>query len=59
MPKLSNYIILDTDYSKYSIVYSCFLGKEFLWLLTREPEVSTQYYNSLLDKVSVLVPSFD
>jgi len=42
----ANYIVADTDYSTYSLVYSCtqiwFTSKESLWILTRDqkPEQS-------------------
>jgi len=36
----ANYIVVDTDYTSYSVVYSCtklfFARKESLWILTRD-----------------------
>ena len=55
----SNYKIIDTDYDNYSIVYSCFLGIEYLWILTRDPQVSVEYYKELTKKVTNLLPEFD
>ena len=53
----ANYQILDTDYTNYSIVYSCELGIEFLWILTREPVIDN--YPFLVQKTEQLLPGFD
>ncbi|GFV75229.1 apolipoprotein D [Trichonephila clavipes] len=42
MPFSANYWVLDTDYKRYSVVYSCFsvfnlFNAEYLWILSRTP----------------------
>ena len=54
-----NYIILDTDYYTYSMVYSCYLGKEYFWLLSRESTMDNDTYNKLLTDAKLLIPMFD
>ena len=59
-----NYLVLDTDYKSYSIVYSCFRTwyglaiNETLWILTRKPEISAAYSKEIMGKVRKLVPSY-
>ena len=43
-----NYVVIDTDYETYSVVYCCDV-KNYLWLLTSEPVVSDKLYNHMLD----------
>ena len=55
-----NYLVVDTDYDNYSIVYSC--GEEdmqYLWFLSREPELSDDLYNSMLATVAEKLPNYD
>jgi len=47
-----NYWVLETDYTNYSIVYSCtefsgFFYGEFLWVLTREANPSTEVWDRI------------
>lgn len=54
-----NYWVLDTDYSSYSVVYSCseYLGiyhAEFVWILTRERNPSTELTAKLISFVESL-----
>ena len=47
--KAPNYLLVDTDYDSYSIVYSCFqlsssLKYELLWLMSRVPEIEDKDY---------------
>ena len=44
-PTKSNYQIVATDYTSYSVVYACGGIKEFLWLLSRQPVASDALYN--------------
>ena len=54
-----NYLILDTDYDTYSIVYSCD-GESMLalWIMTREPQVSTELLDTLTAKAFSLLPTY-
>ena len=51
------YQVLETDYTSYSVVYSCshFYGlgtQEFIWVFTRKPlEIGTKAFNTLSDIV--------
>lgn len=54
-----NYIIVDTDYSSYSIVYSCHKFKNYLWILSREDTVSDAWYNEKLAIAQSKLPNYD
>merc|ERR1740117_1850726 len=42
---VSNYRVIETDYTSYSVVYSCFEDdQQYLFFLTREPEVPVSNY---------------
>ena len=43
----SNYKVVQTDYTSYSIVYACAV-KQFVWILTREPVISDAEYEEIL-----------
>mmetsp|Transcript_37221 Transcript_37221/g.50499 ORF Transcript_37221/g.50499 Transcript_37221/m.50499 type:complete len:159 (-) Transcript_37221:183-659(-) len=44
-----NYQIVDTDYDSYSIIFSCsVISEQILYILTRDPVISTSQLNSLL-----------
>ena len=56
LPFLTNiydreYIILNTDYDNYSIVYSCydagFMKDQYVWILSRKPEIDNNLQNNL------------
>ena len=53
-----NYKIVDTDYTTYSIVYSCG-ARQFLWILTREPVISDVEYDAILAIAHESLPSFN
>ena len=40
-----NYLILDTDYDSYSMVYSCGNNNPILWILSRTPELDDSVVN--------------
>ena len=58
-PRQPNYIVVDTDYSSYSIVYACGGLTSVLWLLTRQPNPSDALYNNMLKIAAEKVPHFD
>ena len=43
-----NYKVVDTDYTHYTIIYSCGI-KQHVWILTREPVISDAEYEVLLE----------
>ena len=53
-----NYIIVDTDYFSYSIIYSCGVFSDSLWLITRQPEISDDLYNNMISKTKKSLPNF-
>ena len=55
-----NYLVVDTDYETHSIVYSCEEdGMAMLWLLAREPEVSPELEQKMMQKAKDALPNFD
>ena len=59
----ANYTVLDTDYETYSVVYSCggFLGLasfDFLWIMSREPELDDAKMLELIGKVEDRLPDY-
>ena len=56
-----NLHIAETDYESYAINYQCDTENNLvkLWINTREPTVSDEFFNSLYSKAMELFPSFD
>jgi len=56
-----NLSVLDTDYENYAIEYWCDTESNLvrLWIETREPVVSEEYWSQLYAHALSLVPSFD
>jgi lipocalin len=48
----ASYIVLDTDYTEYSIIASCprFFGDGFVWILTREQSPHPEFIDGLKNK---------
>ena len=58
-PDSPNYIVVDTDYHSYSIVYSCGFFHSKVWLMTRQAVPSTELYESMIKTVQDRLPNFD
>ena len=60
-PADPNLNVLDTDYENYAINYWCDTENNIVrvWINTREPSITDEYYNELYAKAMALVPSFD
>lgn len=59
-----NYIVVSTDYTSYSIVYSCdewslWESTPSLWILTREPEPKPEDFARYQDIARKSLPNFD
>ena len=59
-----NYLVIDTDYDTYSIVYSCgnvlgFFTFDMLWVLAREPTLSEDTLTSIRDKIETVLPDYN
>ena len=55
-----NYQIIDTDYESYSIIYACHEDDmQYLWLMSRTPELSDELYESMMDKARTALPNYD
>ena len=50
-PKTSNYMVLDTDYENYSIVYHCrrLTQEQIVQILSRQPEMNRPKFNQILE----------
>jgi len=53
--RTGNMKILETDYTSYSLVYSCYsfaglLHWETAWILTRDAQISDQFMDTLMNK---------
>ena len=58
----ANYIVVDTDYSTYSIVYACNgkkATKQYLWFLTRENVVEDFLYETMMAIAVEKLPNFN
>lgn len=55
-PTIPNYLIMDTDYNNFSVVYSCteesIFKIEFAWILTRQRGVAPTNLNSLYGRLT-------
>lgn len=60
-PTKSNYNVIDTDYDNYSVVYSCWplAQYEFVWILSRNPQLDQISQQKALDTISKKLPTFD
>ena len=59
---ITNYVVLDTDYKSYSLVYSCttkygFLRTEVSWILSRERTLEKTTLDKLLLKIKEISPT--
>ena len=56
-----NLRIVETDYTNYAINYWCDDSSEFphIWINTRTPTVTDEYFNELYAKAMKLLPNFD
>ena len=59
---ITNYIVIDTDYKSYSLVYSCsikygFLRTEVAWILSRERTLAKATVEKLLVKIKEISPT--
>jgi len=59
-----NYLILDTDYDNYSIVYTCrnyawgLIRWDYHWVLARTPTMTDDLYNQMYQIIADKVPSY-
>ena len=59
-PEDPNYLIVDTDYETYSIVYSCDPDDmQYLWFLAREPAISDELDAELHAKAFMYLPNYE
>lgn len=56
-----NLHVLETDYESYAINYQCDVENNIvkLWINTREPTVTDEFFNEIYAKAMKLVPNFD
>ena len=61
VPEQPNLKVVETDYDNYAINYWCDETSNFahIWINTREPVVSDEYFNEIYAKAMALFPSFD
>ena len=59
-----NYWVVGLDYSDYSIVYNCrsymwgLIYWDYLWILAREPTMTTEKYNQMYELIADKIPSY-
>ena len=54
--KSISYKVLGTDYDNFAIIYGClslgwFGSKDYVWIVTREPEMTDQVYNDATEYI--------
>ena len=55
-----NYQIIDTDYENYSIIYACHEDDmQYLWFMSRTPELSDELYSQMMDTAKATLPNYD
>ena len=67
MPKYGdepNYLVLDTDYDTYSIVYNCsqvsrMFTFDLLWVLAREKTLDQDTLESIKETIKEKLPEYD
>ena len=64
MDGAANYNVLDTDYTTYSIVYSCrdagwSQKSEDMWILSRDTTISDELLATIKTKMKEQVPDYD
>ena len=58
------YLVMDTDYDTYSIVYSCndlffgYFSLDYLWILYREPVMPAESLNARLETIKEKLPHY-
>ena len=54
-----NYIVMDTDYATYSVVYGCEEdGEQNLWILSRTPTMDADTLQSLYSAALARLPNY-
>ncbi len=51
--------MIETDYTNFSVVYSCSPVKQYLWFLTRDNVISETLFNSMMNIAKTALPNFD
>ena len=60
VPEKANYLIMDTDYDTYSLVYSCNPQMvPMFWILSRTPTLDQTLLDSLNEKARAMLPNYD
>ena len=54
-----SYIVVDTDYDSYSVVYSCAVVKQYLYILTRDSVISDELYDEIMQKAEAGLPEYN
>lgn len=54
-----NYIIVDTDYDSYSLVYSCSNFRAYLWYLSRTATVTQEWRDAMHTRTALMLPNFN
>lgn len=54
-----NYLVVDTDYTTYSVVYACDFGFTYLWFLSRTPTVDDEQMDRYNEIARANLPNFN
>ena len=54
-----NYLIVDTDYTSYSVVYSCTNFRQYLWYLSRTETVTQEWRDQMHAIAAAALPNFN
>jgi lipocalin len=58
-PTDPNYVIVDTDYTSFSVVYACTKFRQYLWYLSRAETVTQEWRDQMHAIAAAALPNFN
>ena len=57
-PRKTNYVVIDTDYENYSVVFAC-IFKPMVWVLSRTPQLNPEIFSKAQQVMQDKIPNFE